>query len=167
MGQGGHAWYAINFDNNNGKYSDLEQARTSLGKIAAFIDEIKQKYNTEADKTFLLGFSQGAILSYAFSFLHPNKVNHIIALSGYINEELLPNNIADLQIKTSYYISHGTVDQVLPVDWARKAAPILDDLKLENSYSEYPIGHGVAPQNFYSFKTWIEGRLQGIIFPKH
>ena len=159
MGQGGHAWYAINFDNNNGKYSDLEQARTSLGKIDLFIDEIKQKYNTKADKTFLLGFSQGAILSYAFSFLHPNKVNHIIALSGYINEELLPSDLTDLQIKTSYYISHGTVDQVLPVDWARKASPILDNLKLENSYNEYPVGHGVAPQNFYSFKTWIEGRL--------
>ena len=159
MGNGGHAWYEINFDNNNGKFSDLDQARISLGKIDEFIEEIKQKYKTKSDKTFLLGFSQGAILSYAFSFLHPNKVNHVIALSGYINEELLPSKLADLQIKTSYYISHGTVDQVLPVEWARKAAPILDNLKLENSYSEYPVGHGVAPQNFHSFKTWIGERL--------
>jgi phospholipase/carboxylesterase len=159
MGMGGYAWYAINFDDNNGKFSDLDQARTSIEKIAEFIDEIKQKYNTNTDKTFLLGFSQGAILSYALSFLYPNKVNNVIALSGYINEELLPNKTTDLNIKTSYYISHGTVDQVLPVDWARKAPKILDGFNLENMYSEYPVGHGVAPQNFYSFKNWIEERL--------
>ena len=159
MGNGSFAWYEINFDNNNDKFSDLEQARKSIGKIAQFIKEIKQKYSSELSKTFLLGFSQGAILSYAFSFLHPNKVNHVIALSGYINEELIQNNSKDLDIKTSYYISHGLVDQMIPIDLARKSKIILNNLKLENSYNEYPIGHGVAPQNFYSFKNWVERRL--------
>ena len=31
--------------------------------------------------------------------------------------------------------------------------------ELKNEYSEYPVGHGVAPQNFFSFKKWIENRL--------
>jgi phospholipase/carboxylesterase len=159
MGNGGHAWYAINFDTSNEKFSDLDQARTSIAIIANFIAEIKQKYNTNPDKTFLLGFSQGSILGYAVSFLHPNMVNHLIALSGYINEELLPHNMAELDIQTSYYISHGTVDQVIPVEWARKAPSILQNLNIENCYTEYPVGHGVAPQNFFSFKTWIEERL--------
>lgn len=158
MGYGGYAWYAINFDSVNGKFSDLKQASESVDKIASFIDEIKEKYNTNPDKTFLLGFSQGAILSYALSFKYPNKVKHVVALSGYINEELLPAEI-DNSIATDYYISHGTVDQVLPIDWARKAPIILKDFKLDNEYSEYPVGHGVAPQNFYSFKSWIEERL--------
>ena len=93
------------------------------------------------------------------SLNYPNKVNHVIALSGYINDDLLPNNVSDLTIATDYYISHGSVDQVLPVEWARKAPVYLNENKLQNAYSEYPIGHGVAPQNFYSFKTWIEERL--------
>lgn len=158
MGYGGYAWYAINFDEINGKFSDVKQARTSIDKIAEFIDEIKVKYKTNQDKTFLLGFSQGAILSYSLSFIYPNKVNHIIALSGYVNDEMIPKQISD-NIKTDYYCSHGTVDQVLPIEWARKSKPFLDNLNLENVYSEYPIGHGVAPQNFYSFKSWIEERL--------
>ena len=155
----GYAWYEITFDADENKFSNNEQAKESLQLIANFIDEISEKLPLDKSNISLIGFSQGAILSYAFSFLHPNKVNHIIALSGYINEELLPSNLTDLQIKTSYYISHGTVDQVLPVDWARKASPILDNLQLENTYSEYPVGHGVAPQNFYSFKAWIEEHL--------
>ena len=158
MGYGAYAWYAINFDDVKGKFSDLKQAKTSIVKIADFIDEIKTKYNTNPDKTFLLGFSQGAILSYSLSFMYPNKVNYVVALSGYINQDMIPKKISK-EIKTEYYCSHGTVDQVLPVDWARKSKPFLDNLGLENVYSEYNVGHGVAPQNFYSFKTWIEERL--------
>lgn len=158
MGYGGYAWYAINFDANNDKFSDLNQAKESIQKIALFIDEVKTKYNTNPQKTFLLGFSQGAILSYATTLSYPNKVQHVIALSGYINEELLPNQPSK-DITTDYYISHGTVDQVLPVDWARKAPEILNGFSLKSEYSEYPVGHGVAPQNFYSFKEWIKERL--------
>tara|TARA_B110000091_G_C13729660_1_gene438472 strand:+ start:78 stop:719 length:642 start_codon:yes stop_codon:yes gene_type:complete len=158
MGSGAYAWYAINFDDVNGKFSDLKQAKISVDKIAVFIDQIKLKYKTDPNKTFLLGFSQGAILSYSLSFYYPNKVQNIIALSGYINTELLPTDISE-EIQTSYYCSHGSVDQVLPVDWARKSKPFLDHLGFSNVYSEYPVGHGVAPQNFYSFKSWIEKRL--------
>jgi phospholipase/carboxylesterase len=155
LGYGSHAWYAINFDDVNGKFSDLEQAKESIDKIAFFIDEIKEKYKTDSDKTFVLGFSQGAILSYSLSFFYPNKVNFVIALSGYINKDLLPEKIENTAIKTNYYCSHGTVDQVLPVEWARNSKPFLTNLGLENEYSEYPVGHGVAPQNFLSFKNWI------------
>lgn len=158
MEYGGYAWYAINFDATNNKFSDLEQARVSTEKIANTIDHIKEKYTTNKANTFLLGFSQGAILSYALSFQYPNKVNHVLALSGYVNEELLPQKMEE-NIKTDYYISHGTSDQVLPVIWARKAPGLLDSYGLKNVYSEYPVGHGVAPQNFFSLKKWIEERL--------
>lgn len=159
MNFGGFAWYAITLDANDEKFSDLDEARKSLTKIASFIDEIKTTFNTDPTNTFLLGFSQGAILSYALSLNFPNKVNHVIALSGYINEDLTPSSLPKLQITTDYYISHGSVDQVLPVDWARKAPVFLNENNLQNEYSEYPVGHGVAPQNFYSFKSWIEARL--------
>ena len=158
MGSGGYAWYAINFDDRDGKFSDLEQAKESIDKIALFIDEIKTKYNTNPDKTFLLGFSQGAALSYSLSFFYPNKVQHIIALSAYINTELLPVDISK-NIKTDYYCSHGTVDQIIPVEWARKSKPFLYNLALKNVYTEFPVGHGVPPQNFHGFKTWIAERL--------
>ncbi|MDG2193273.1 MAG: alpha/beta hydrolase-fold protein [Polaribacter sp.] len=158
---GGHSWYAINLDGNNEKFSDLDEARTSLIKIATFVDRIKEHYNSASNNTFLLGFSQGAILSYAFSFLYPNKVQHVLALSGYINDELLPIAISKLAIETDYFISHGSADQVLPVDWARKAPVFLTTHNLQHTYTEYPIGHGISPQNFYALNLWIEARLQG------
>ena len=121
MGFDGFAWFSIDMNPVDGKFSNIEEAKQSIEKVAKLLDKLKSEYNTNPNKTFLLGFSQGSIISYALSFHYPNKVNHVVALSGYINEDLNPNTIPNT-ITTDYYISHGTVDEVLPVDWARKSA---------------------------------------------
>lgn len=160
IGFGSYAWYTIHFDSTDGKFSDIPEAIKARDTIAQFIDEVTTNFEVDTDNVFLLGFSQGTILSYAVALKYPDKVKHIIALSGYINPELLPDNLVKDNYKNlDFYISHGTVDQVLPVDWGRKAPPFLNELDIKNSYQEYPVGHGVAPQNFHSFKTWIQERI--------
>lgn len=160
MGFGSYAWYTINFEGNANNRSNLDEARESLLKIESFVDEIISKYKPNTDKLFLLGFSQGCILSYAYAFRNPNKIKNIIALSGYLNIDLLPNDYRiDNHTNLDFFISHGSVDQVLPVDWARKASPFLKDINIKHKYTEYPVGHGVAPQNFADFKNWIMERL--------
>jgi phospholipase/carboxylesterase len=161
MGFGSYAWYTIHFDASDGKFSDIPEAIKARDTIANFIDEVLTNFEVDTNNVFLLGFSQGTILSYAVALNYPDKIQHVIALSGYINPELLPSNLEKENYKNlDFYISHGTVDQVLPVDWGRKAPPFLDNLGIANSYQEYPVGHGVAPQNFHSFKTWIQERIK-------
>jgi len=160
MGFGSYAWYTIHFDSTDGKFSDIPEAIKARETIANFIDEVKTNFDVDTNNVFLLGFSQGTILSYAVALNYPDKVQHVIALSGYINPELLPESLKKENYKNvDFYISHGTVDQVLPVDWGRKAPLFLNELNIKNSYQEYSVGHGVAPQNFYSFKTWIKERI--------
>lgn len=156
----GNAWYTINFDDVNGKWSDDEEAKESRDLIAKFIDEATSNYPVNKDNVSLLGFSQGTILSYAVALTYPEKIKNIIALSGYVNPELLPE---DIEIKDysnlNFYCSHGSVDQVIPVDWARKAPIFLKSLNIKHEYSEFPVGHGVAPQNFYALKEWLVDKL--------
>ena len=153
----GHAWYAIYFDADENKFSDDEQAKTSRDTIAKFIDSICEKYPIDSTNVTLIGFSQGAILSYATALSYPEKVNRVVALSGYLNEKVLAESFQNKAISNlKFFISHGSVDQVIPVDWARKAKPFLENLGLEVTYKEYPVGHGVAPQNFFDFKNWLE-----------
>lgn len=152
----GHAWYAIHFDADENKFSDNDEARESVKLIASFIDEMIAKYPIDTDNINLIGFSQGAILSYATALTYPEKIAKVVALSGYLNLDIVPENIDKKAIShLKFFISHGTVDQVIPVDWARKAKPALKALGLDVTYNEYPIGHGVAPQNFYDFKNWL------------
>lgn len=156
----GNAWYAINFDAEKGKWSDNEQAKQSRDFIAEFIDEATSTYPIDKENLTLLGFSQGSILSYAVALTYPEKVKNIIALSGYINKDILPENLnKEAYKKLDFYCSHGSVDQVIPVDWARQTSPFLTSLNIKHQYSEFPVGHGVAPQNFYEFKDWISKRI--------
>lgn len=156
MQYGSYAWYAINFDAEENKFSDLDQARESRDLIAGFIDELITNYPIDTKNVSLLGFSQGAILSYGIALSHPEKIKNVIALSGYANEEIMEanyekNDFSNLRI----FHSHGTLDQVIPVEWARKTSPFLKNLNINATYKEYPVGHGVAPQNFYDFKNWL------------
>lgn len=153
----GYAWYAINFDNEKGKWSDDEQAISSREKIVHFIDEACDTYHLDKENITLLGFSQGTILSYAVALSYPEKIKRVIALSGYINEKILIHGYKDKNHKNlSIYSSHGQVDQVIPIEWAQKAPELLTKLDVKNVFEEFPVGHGVAPQNFYSFKKWLE-----------
>ncbi|EAZ94665.1 phospholipase/carboxylesterase family protein [Flavobacteria bacterium BAL38] len=152
----GHAWYAIHFDADENKFSDNEQAKESVQLIASFIYEIIKQYPIDSKNVTLIGFSQGAILSYATALTYPEKIAKVVALSGYFNQEIVPENIDTNAIShLKFFISHGSVDQVIPVEWARKAKPALENLGLEVEYQEYPIGHGVSPKNFFDFKNWL------------
>ncbi len=156
----GNAWYSIYFDSNDGKFSDNQQAIQSRDAISAFIDEAIAAYDLDADTISLLGFSQGTILSYAVALSYPKKVKNVIALSGYINVDILKEGYRDHDFsKLNIYCSHGSVDQVIPIDWARKAPVILKELNIDTKLEEYPVGHGVAPQNFYSLKNWLIDRI--------
>ena len=152
----GNAWYAIHFDNVDGKWSDDKQAIESRELVLKCIDEIISVYNVDSENITLLGFSQGTILSFSVALSYPEKIKNVIGLSGYINEAIFKKNYTENNFsKLNIYSSHGSVDQVIPVDWARKTQPFLQNLGINCEYSEFPVGHGVAPQNFYELKEWL------------
>ena len=156
----GNAWYAINFDANQNKWNDVEQAKQSRDLIADFIDEACATLPVDKNNVTLLGFSQGTILSYAVALNYPEKVKNVVGLSGYISEDMLDDNLdAKDYSHLSFYCSHGSVDQVIPVDWARQTPKYLEALGIQHIYSEFPVGHGVAPQNFYEFRSWLNDRI--------
>ncbi len=157
MMYGSYAWYAINFDADENKFSDINQAKISRDLIVDFIDELISKYPIDANNVTLIGFSQGSILSYAVALSYPEKVQRLVAMSGYLNTEMAIDNFQENDLsKLKIFASHGKVDQVIPVEWARKTEPALVALGISIVYKEYPNGHGVAPQNFYDFRNWLQ-----------
>ncbi|WP_124981452.1 alpha/beta hydrolase [Nonlabens xiamenensis] len=161
----GAAWYAINFDPHGEKFSDDDQARESMQKLMSFIEEVKQTYPIDPAQISLLGFSQGAILSYGLSLSHPREFQNVVAMSGYINEELiagkenLASRFRESANTTHFFISHGNMDQVVPFAWGSKAPELLKEWGIPHVFNDYPVGHGVARENFYDMKKWLESRL--------
>ncbi|WP_394748672.1 alpha/beta hydrolase [Spongiimicrobium salis] len=155
-----YAWYSINFDSTDGKWSDEKQAAESRDAIGNFIVEACNTYGLDEENVSILGFSQGAILSYALALSFPEKIKNVIALSGYVLEGILTEGYKEKDHrKLAVYTSHGTMDDVIPLQWAQRAPGLLKSLGISHDYQEFPIGHGVSPQNFYAFKTWLEQKI--------
>ena len=160
LGFGSYAWYSINFEADSENFSNLTEANQALQTIDHFIDELIETFTPDPNNFFLMGFSQGTILSMAYALNHPGKVQHVLGLSGYVNLKLIRTPLeAGTYINLDFFVTHGSDDQVIPVEWARKTPDFLNKLGIENSFKEYPVGHGVAPQNFYDMLDWIKKHL--------
>ena len=153
----GNAWYAIHFDNLDGKWSDDNQAIKSREMVVSTINEIIEKYPVDKNNITLLGFSQGTILGLSIALSYPEKIKNLIGLSGYVNIGILKEDYQENDFKNlNIYSSHGTLDQVIPLEWAIKTKKFLSNIVSNFTYNEFPVGHGVSPQNFYDFKNWLE-----------
>ena len=116
------------------------------------IEHLNKKYKLNKGDISLLGFSQGAILSWAIAYRKPKKVRRLIALSGYIHESIetsiFPEFIA--------YAAHGLNDPIIPVEKARNSISKLSEIYTGIEYYEFPDGHTVSEENFSKLLTWVE-----------
>ena len=153
----GRQWFNILTQNSAEIDTGLDSSFILLNK---YIDFNLNNFNLGKEDFFLVGFSQGTILSLSVAMNYPEKLKNVVALSGYLNEDILPESIDKNKVShLNIFSSHGYADQVIPVDWARKTPEYLKNLDINHVYKEYPVGHGVAPQNFYDFRDWLKGYL--------
>ena len=125
--------------------------------VVSTINEIIEKYPVDKNNITLLGFSQGTILGLSIALSYPEKIKNLIGLSGYVNIGILKEDYQENDFKNlNIYSSHGTLDQVIPLEWAIKTKKFLSNIVSNFTYNEFPVGHGVSPQNFYDFKNWLE-----------
>ncbi len=64
---------------------DVERGYES---IIAYIREVTEQYGIDPEQIYLMGFSQGAIMSYYTLWRSPELIGGIIALSGRLLSEI-------------------------------------------------------------------------------
>ena len=151
---GGYCWFSINFNNSNEKWSDHKQAYQSILNLESQIDFFIQKYNLEPDQIDLLGFSQGAVLSWTLLLDFSIKINRAVCLSGYIDKSLLKEDIYSYRDIIAYS-SHGTYDTVIPFDWAKTSIESLKENNPNVVFNSFQDAHNVSQENFQSILNWL------------
>ncbi len=145
----GYSWYDINF-NDPENFIDVVQARESLNSVLESILKIINHYGVTDSKVHLCGFSQGGILCYALALTNPELFSYVACLSSYPEEKILDGIVKDKKKleRLRFFVSHGTDDAVIPLEWGRKAADLLYDLNCYFTFREYMSGHGVNQKNY-------------------
>jgi len=155
LGADSHEWYRVKVIGR----PDPVQVMAALETIDHFIDEILSTYPVDPQKLFLLGFSQGSILSMCYMLSHPSRIAGVIAQSGYI-----PNGV-DLEIEEAdvkdkpFILTHGEQDPLLPIDWARASRDQLQKLGVNLTYYEFQMGHNVTMESLSVISTWLKKQL--------
>lgn len=145
----GYSWFDINF-NDPENYIDVTQAKESLNSALESILKVINNYGLTESKVHLCGFSQGGILCYALALKYPELFTNVACLSAYTEEKILDGIVRDKKKleKLRFFVSHGTDDAVIPLEWGRKAAELLYDLNCYFTFREYMSGHGVNQKNY-------------------
>jgi len=154
---GGYAWFPIEYT-PNGIVVDKPAAVAQLENLKYVLRKIKDK--TQCDKLFLLGFSQGTIMSLAAAVHEPTLISGVIGFSGRFERELIPKNpdMAALR-ELPIFQSHGISDPVIPISAGREAKKVLEELGVNLVYKEYPFAHEISMNCLMDAVKWLEGKM--------
>lgn len=155
---GGFAWFPI-YPAENGFTSDINSALSVIQKLEKCLEQIIAAKQPSSGKVSLLGFSQGSILSQALLFRRPDLLESIIGLSGYMNEDLLPEELPSFENFPAVFLAHGEHDEVIPIDKARKGRSIYLERDIEHTYIEYPMAHSSSPQELEDLRKWWKDHM--------
>ena len=77
-------------------------------------------------------------------------------MSGYIPTksglQLKLKELADFPV----FISHGTFDDLIPVQLGRESADLLKKTGADVVYREYPMGHQVSMETLRDLRAWMK-----------
>ena len=120
--------------------------------------EVTNRYQLLDNETHLCGFSQGGVLCYTLALKYPELFHKIACLSAYPEPKLLTGAVTDKKRleHLRFFISHGTDDAVIPLEWGRKAADLLYDFNCYFTFREYMSGHGVNQKNYLDLMEFFK-----------
>jgi phospholipase/carboxylesterase len=156
---GSYAWFEIGWT-ATGITIDARQADASRKLATEFIGAAARAYGADPARVYLCGFSQGAILSSSVALTTPELVAGAVLMSGRVPDELRPLIApADRLAGKPFLVTHGTRDQVLPIQNGRASRAILERLPVDLTYKEYPMAHEVSMDSLNDVTSWLSARL--------
>lgn len=133
---------------------DRSEFEPPVDQVTRLICAAIERHQIDPARVFLMGFSQGAALSYAVSLMHPDLIAGVIALAGFLPAGEWPAATPPYP-RRGYLIIHGTADQHVPVLYAHRARDFLRGLGAPVEYHAYPVGHKVAPPGLRDIQRWL------------
>ncbi|WP_028782322.1 alpha/beta hydrolase [Thalassobacillus devorans] len=126
-----------------------------INQVNNFIDYAVEQYQVDSNFLYLLGFSQGAIVSMATGLTLGNRIKGIVALSGYIPAFVKEEYAIQPVDRVSLFISHGEFDNILPYEWGIESYKYYSGLGSQVTFKAYQEGHLVSPVNKQDFTKWL------------
>ena len=156
---GSYAWFSVEFV-PGGFVINPGQAEQSRQQLLRFTGELVEEYQLDPKQIYLMGFSQGCIMSLYTALSEPERFAGVVGMSGRLLPEAIPKLASPERLKGfPLLIVHGTEDTTIPISYGRDIRDRLAALPVDLDYREYPIGHWVSNETIADARAWLTARL--------
>jgi phospholipase/carboxylesterase len=148
----GWAWYRY----LGGTTPDPAPFERSMVEIDQLLQALRSDLPVRPGPVILGGFSQGGTTAFGYALSHPGAVNGVLLFSGFLpthpSVAATPETVAALRI----FWGHGTLDDMIPFDFAVEGRAALGQAGADLTAREYPIGHGIVPSELADANRWLQ-----------
>jgi phospholipase/carboxylesterase len=155
-GAPGYHWYQV----LRVGFPHRETFAHSYRELAAFHDELWARTGIGPERTVLGGFSMGAVMSYSMGLGGDRPAPAgILAFSGFIpTVEGWEPSFSDRE-QLRVLIGHGRYDEVISVEFARRARELLEQAGIEPDYRESDTTHAIDPSDVPRAASWLAAAI--------
>jgi phospholipase/carboxylesterase len=127
----------------------------SFEALGEWLDAFLEEHGVGHDRLVLGGFSQGGVMTYSLGLgAGRPRPTALVALSSFIpTVEGLELDFAPPLPPVA--IGHGTLDNVIGVEWGRRARGILEGAGANVLYRETPMYHQIDPDFVREIAEWL------------
>jgi phospholipase/carboxylesterase len=146
----GYSWY----DLAPNQLAGVLRSRTLLEEV--FSQLLRQGFQHE--RIFLFGFSQGCLMTLEFGGRYPHRLAGYLGISGYVYDvDTLMKEASPLAKQGHWLVTHGTMDDVLPVETTREQIGLLKESGFLIDYREYEKTHTMDPAlELPEIRRWLD-----------
>jgi phospholipase/carboxylesterase len=148
---GGAHWYALGG-------IGTPEATTFHGSYRAaseWLDGFLAEHGLTHDRLVVGGFSQGGVMAYSLGLgAGRPRPAALVALSSFVP------TVDGFELELSpplspVAIGHGTLDNVIGVEWGRRARALLEEAGADVLYRETPMFHQIDPDFIREIAAWL------------
>jgi phospholipase/carboxylesterase len=156
----GFSWFDIAWQRDGSVVPNVSQAREALAELVRWLEAAPARLGADPKRVYLLGFSQGAMMSLGVLRTAPERIAGVVALSGRFSDALFETPPpTDAVGSVPLFVAHGTQDDVLPVANGRAVRDAFQPLVRDFTYREYPVPHGIGPAELGDVAAWLTAHL--------
>ncbi|MDW5594030.1 phospholipase [Conexibacter stalactiti] len=154
----GYHWYVV----PRVGYPDPETFAAARAKLTAFHDELWERTGIAPERTIFGGFSMGSVMSYTMGLSGDRPAPAgILAFAGFVPtvDGWQPDVAGRAEAGTRAFVAHGRNDQVMDVEFARRAQALLEAGGVDVEYHESDAAHHIDPAHVPDAVRWVADTL--------
>ena len=148
---GGYSWYGEPPYQKSG----VLKIRAKMLRLLSDLEEQGWK----PENIFLLGFSQGCLVSADVALHYPRQLGGLVGISGYFHffprwKQNLKKNLG-----TPWLLTHGHQDDVLPIEDTKFGVGKLRSAGLDVEFVESDKEHVFEEKEFPIIRKWVQDKI--------